>query len=128
MHLLFRSPPLCLNCVSLAPYQQQLSAHPQAGHGFVIWLSLQTDSCSDGEVLPLQGISFVVDNTFSPLIISPAKWGADVVVHSMTKFMSGASDIVAGKPAFMLRFAMLEIACAVHNVQCLNGIHQTART
>ncbi len=38
----------------------------------------------------------MVDNTFSPMIISPAKWGADVVVHSMTKFISGASDIIAG--------------------------------
>ena len=44
----------------------------------------------------MQGAAFVVDNTFSPMIMTPAKWGADVVVHSMTKFMSGASDIVAG--------------------------------
>ena len=44
----------------------------------------------------LQGLTFVVDNTFSPMIISPTKWGADVVVHSMTKFISGASDIIAG--------------------------------
>lgn len=40
-----------------------------------------------------------MDNTFSPMIISPAKWGADVVVHSMTKFISGASDIIAGAAA-----------------------------
>lgn len=32
-----------------------------------------------------RGASFVVDNTFTPLIISPAKWGADVVLHSLTK-------------------------------------------
>ncbi len=38
----------------------------------------------------------VVDNTFSPLIFSPAKLGADVVVHSMTKFINGMSDCVAG--------------------------------
>lgn len=38
----------------------------------------------------------VVDNTFSPLIVSPASLGADVVVHSLTKYMNGASDIVAG--------------------------------
>lgn len=44
----------------------------------------------------MQGLTFVVDNTFSPMIISPAKWGADVVVHSLTKFISGASDIIAG--------------------------------
>lgn len=45
----------------------------------------------------MQGLKLVVDNTFTPLIITPAKWGADVVIHSMTKFMSGASDIVAGR-------------------------------
>ena len=44
----------------------------------------------------LQGLHFVVDNTFSPMVLSPARWGADVVVHSLTKFISGASDIVAG--------------------------------
>ena len=40
--------------------------------------------------------SLVVDNTFSPLIISPAMLGADVVVYSMTKFINGASDVIAG--------------------------------
>lgn len=38
----------------------------------------------------------VVDNTFSPLILSPLKLGADIVVHSMTKFINGTSDCVAG--------------------------------
>ncbi|MEZ6194659.1 MAG: aminotransferase class V-fold PLP-dependent enzyme [Planctomycetota bacterium] len=42
------------------------------------------------------GASLVVDNTFSPVILSPSRLGADVVVHSMTKYMSGASDIIAG--------------------------------
>ena len=43
-----------------------------------------------------KGAALVVDNTFTPFILSPARWGADVVVHSMTKFISGASDIIAG--------------------------------
>ncbi len=42
------------------------------------------------------GAKLVVDNTFSPLVLSPARLGADVVVHSLTKFISGASDIIAG--------------------------------
>jgi methionine-gamma-lyase len=42
------------------------------------------------------GISVVVDNTFSPLILSPAALGADIVVHSITKYISGASDVIAG--------------------------------
>ena len=42
------------------------------------------------------GIPLVVDNTFSPLILSPAVLGADIVVHSITKYISGASDVIAG--------------------------------
>jgi len=38
----------------------------------------------------------VIDNTFSPLIFTPAKMGADVVIHSLTKFINGMSDCVAG--------------------------------
>ena len=42
------------------------------------------------------GIKVVVDNTFSPMMLSPIRLGADVVVHSMTKFINGTSDCVAG--------------------------------
>jgi len=38
----------------------------------------------------------VVDNTFSPLSISPVKLGAHVVIHSLTKFINGSSDTVGG--------------------------------
>ena len=41
-------------------------------------------------------IKFIVDNTFSPMIISPIRLGADVVIHSMTKYINGTSDCVAG--------------------------------
>ncbi len=42
------------------------------------------------------GVPLVVDNTFSPLVLSPVDHGADVVVHSITKFISGMSDVIAG--------------------------------
>lgn len=38
----------------------------------------------------------MVDNTFTPMIVAPAKFGADVVVYSMTKFVNGKNDCVAG--------------------------------
>jgi len=41
-------------------------------------------------------IKLIVDNTFSPIIISPIQLGAHVVVHSLTKFINGTSDCVAG--------------------------------
>jgi methionine-gamma-lyase len=42
------------------------------------------------------GLQLLVDNTFSPLSISPAKLGADVVLHSLTKFVNGSSDTMGG--------------------------------
>ena len=42
------------------------------------------------------GLQLVVDNTFTPLIFSPKEMGADVVIHSLTKFINGASDTVGG--------------------------------
>ncbi len=41
-------------------------------------------------------IPLVVDNTFSPLSVAPARLGAHIVVHSLTKFINGSSDTVAG--------------------------------
>lgn len=38
----------------------------------------------------------VVDNTFTPMIINPYQLGADIVVYSMTKFINGKNDTVAG--------------------------------
>ena len=42
------------------------------------------------------GILLVVDNTFSPLSVLPANLGADIVIHSITKFINGTSDTIAG--------------------------------
>jgi len=41
-------------------------------------------------------LKLIVDNTFSPVTISPVHLGADVVIHSLTKFINGTSDCVAG--------------------------------
>lgn len=41
-------------------------------------------------------LKLIVDNTFTPLIFSPAELGADIVIHSLTKFINGASDTVGG--------------------------------
>jgi methionine-gamma-lyase len=48
------------------------------------------------EIAHRHGLKLVIDNTFSPLILSPKQLGADIVVHSMTKFIGGASDHIAG--------------------------------
>lgn len=42
------------------------------------------------------GAKLLVDNTFTPMIFSPYRLGADVVIYSMTKFINGKNDCVAG--------------------------------
>lgn len=44
-------------------------------------------------------LKFVVDNTFTPMVVKPLLHGADVVVHSCTKYISGSSDFIAGAVA-----------------------------
>ena len=49
------------------------------------------------EIAHRHGLVVVVDNTFSsPYLQRPIEFGADVVFHSMTKFINGHADIVAG--------------------------------
>ncbi|MCW8309691.1 aminotransferase class I/II-fold pyridoxal phosphate-dependent enzyme [Sphingobacterium sp. InxBP1] len=48
------------------------------------------------EICKKHGLKLVVDNTFSPLSISPILFGADIVIHSLTKFINGSSDTVGG--------------------------------
>ncbi len=48
------------------------------------------------EIAHQHGTLLMVDNTFTPMIMSPARLGADIVVYSMTKFINGKNDCVAG--------------------------------
>ena len=41
-------------------------------------------------------LKLIVDNTFSPLSISSNQLGADITIHSLTKFINGSSDAVGG--------------------------------
>jgi methionine-gamma-lyase len=56
-----------------------------------------TDLAKASEVAHKHNALCVVDNTFmSPALQQPLKFGVDVVVHSMTKFLNGHADVVAG--------------------------------
>jgi methionine-gamma-lyase len=56
-----------------------------------------TDLTACGEIAKEHGLILVVDNTFcSPYLQNPLDTGAHVVFHSMTKFINGHADIVAG--------------------------------
>jgi methionine-gamma-lyase len=54
------------------------------------------DIAALGTLARKRGLTLVVDNTFTPMIVSPARLGAHVVVYSMTKYINGASDMIAG--------------------------------
>ena len=50
-----------------------------------------------GELCRSRGLLFLVDNTFlTPLLQRPLEYGADVVIHSATKYLGGHSDLCAG--------------------------------
>lgn len=49
-----------------------------------------------GNIANQHNIKLMVDNTFSPIFITPLHLGAHIVIHSLTKFINGTSDCVAG--------------------------------
>ncbi|HEY9068654.1 MAG TPA: PLP-dependent aspartate aminotransferase family protein [Candidatus Ozemobacteraceae bacterium] len=56
-----------------------------------------SDIAACAKIAHANGAILVVDNTFcSPMLQKPLDLGADVVLHSMTKFLNGHSDVVAG--------------------------------
>jgi cystathionine beta-lyase/cystathionine gamma-synthase len=56
-----------------------------------------TDIARAAELAHRQGASLVVDNTFaSPCLQRPLAFGADLVIHSTTKYLNGHSDSVGG--------------------------------
>ncbi len=56
-----------------------------------------TDLRACARIARERGLTLVVDNTFSsPLLQRPLALGADVVMHSLTKFINGHSDVVGG--------------------------------
>ncbi len=55
-----------------------------------------TDITKLASIAKKHRLKLVVDNTFSPLSISPARLGANIVIHSLTKFINGSSDTVGG--------------------------------
>ena len=54
------------------------------------------DIASLAIVAKRHNLKLVVDNTFSPLSVAPAKLGADIVIHSLTKYINGSSDTLGG--------------------------------
>lgn len=77
-----------------------------------------TDIAACAKVAHDAGAILVVDNTFcSPMLQKPLLLGADIVLHSMTKFLNGHSDVVAG----MLVTSNQDLMKNMHRVICQMG-------
>ena len=60
-------------------------------------------------------IIFAVDNTFaSPYLQNPIDWGADIVMHSVTKYLAGHSDVIMGA-LVMNDTSLYERLAFIHN-------------
>jgi cystathionine beta-lyase/cystathionine gamma-synthase len=75
-----------------------------------------TDIAAVCEIAHAHGVEVSVDNTFmSPVLQSPLKLGADIAMHSTTKFLNGHSDGLGGaligtKPEHKERFLLVQKA------------------
>lgn len=92
---------LCIRQVDIADTDQVIAALDGAQ---ALWVESPTNPMLEVADLPVllaetkaRGILSIVDNTFAtPLLQQPLSWGADVVVHSVTKYLSGHSDVIMG--------------------------------
>ncbi|MBA2287421.1 MAG: cystathionine gamma-synthase [Ktedonobacteraceae bacterium] len=83
----------------LASYEQAIRPNTR-----LIWLETPTnpllrlvDIAAVAEIAKRHNLLLVVDNTFaSPYFQQPLKLGADIVVHSTTKYINGHSDVIGG--------------------------------
>ncbi|NLJ82093.1 MAG: aminotransferase class I/II-fold pyridoxal phosphate-dependent enzyme [Bacteroidales bacterium] len=84
-----------------------------------------TDIAACAEIAKKHNLILVVDNTFSsPYLQKPLDLGADVVLHSVTKFINGHADIVGGiivakdkKIYKQIRHAMVYLGCNMDPTQ-----------
>jgi O-acetylhomoserine (thiol)-lyase len=53
-----------------------------------------------GKIATKHNIAFVVDNTITPIVVKPFEYGADIVVYSTTKLISGNSSALGGVAIF----------------------------
>ena len=77
-----------------------------------------TDIKDCAEFAKKNGLILVVDNTFaSPILQKPLDLGADIVIHSLTKFLNGHSDVVGG----MIVTKKEDLFAKIQKVLCMMG-------
>ena len=101
LHSLQTSGKIDLRLVDVSDTNAVLSALPGTA---LLWLESPTNPCLSVADLPVlisaaraEGCGTAVDNTFAtPLLQQPLLMGADIVFHSVTKYLAGHSDLVMG--------------------------------
>ncbi len=91
----------------------------------MIWVETPTnpminiiDIAAVSEICKANDLTLVVDNTFAtPYLQNPIDLGADIVMHSLTKYMGGHSDVLMGG----LICKDKEIANALYHIQNSSG-------
>ncbi len=84
-----------------------------------------TDIAGAAEIAHAGGALVVVDNTFmSPVLQKPFRFGADVVLHSVTKFLNGHSDVVGGVLVFRDDDLMKRVRTVLHYLGGTMDPHQ----
>jgi methionine-gamma-lyase len=84
-----------------------------------------TDLAKAAEIAHAAGALLVVDNTFmSPVLQKPFLFGADIVLHSVTKFLNGHSDVVGGVLVFRDDDLMKEVRKVRHYLGGTMDPHQ----
>ena len=98
-------------------------------------VSIETPSNPTLKVTDLRGVSrlakdhgllTLVDNTFlTPCLQRPLEWGADLVIHSATKFISGHSDVVSGAVVVREKELAEEIAFLQNTLGSILGVQDS---
>jgi methionine-gamma-lyase len=88
-----------------------------------------SDLAALAELAHSHGVPLVVDNTFcSPYLQKPLDLGADVVLHSMTKFINGHADVVAGMLVAKNEADYKKLRSVMTNLGCNMDPHQAYLT
>lgn len=88
-----------VDCTDLAAVEMALTPQTRAifTESFSNPLLRVVDLPALGELAHRHGVQLVVDNTFlSPALLRPLEHGADIVVHSATKYLSGHGNVLGG--------------------------------
>jgi cystathionine gamma-synthase len=88
----------------------------EAGPTKLVWLETPgnplwtiTDIAAAAKIAHAAGAKLAVDSTVAtPVLTNPLALGADIVMHSATKYLNGHSDVIAGALAFAKRDSLFE--------------------